>query len=383
MDLLYFDNAATTRTSQEVRAAMQPWLEERWGNPSSVHRLGLGAREALDEARGRVARAVGATPEQVVFTSGGSEANNLAVLGLARARAASGRHIVVGPTEHPSVRAAAEALREEGFELEFARLDDNAALDLDHFTSLLREDTVVVAQMLVCNQLGSIYPIAEVARRVRTHAPHAALHVDAVQALGKLDVRLSELGADTLSLSAHKLYGPKGAGALIKRPNLRLRPLIFGGGQESGLRSGTENVAGLVGFGVAAKLAAAHQPEAWRQLVELRARLCAGLSELDLEVFEAGRQAQPRQPAILTLIVPGAPAEVWLHHLDARGVCLSTGSACQARSQELNPSLTAAGLDEARSRQVLRISTSPQTTHAELDALLLALQEVGAELTRL
>ncbi|MCB9914677.1 MAG: aminotransferase class V-fold PLP-dependent enzyme [Planctomycetes bacterium] len=266
MPPVYLDHAATTPLAPEVREAMAPFLAEAFGNPSSVHRLGGAAREALERARGQVARAIGAGRDEVVLTSGGTEANNLAVLGLARARAAHGRHVVVGPTEHPSVRAAAEALVDEGFEVERAPLDAAGALDLAALDGLLRADTVLVAQMLVCNQFGIVYPAAEVARRVRARAPRAALHVDAVQALGKLDVRVSELDADTLALSAHKLRGPKGSGALYVRKGCALRPLVFGGGQERGLRAGTEHVAGAVGLGAAVERAAREQPRALERL---------------------------------------------------------------------------------------------------------------------
>jgi cysteine desulfurase len=201
MQPIYLDNAATTPLAPEVGEAMRPWLEDAFGNPSSRHALGVRAAEALDEARWSVARALGAGPEGVVFTAGGTEANNLAVLGLARA-AGSG-HVLVGPTEHPSVDRAAQALADEGFDVERAALLPGGALDLDDLESKLRADTVLVAQMLANNEVGSVYPLAEVARRVRARAPRAMLHVDAVQGFGKLSVSLGELGADSVALSAH------------------------------------------------------------------------------------------------------------------------------------------------------------------------------------
>lgn len=383
MDSIYLDNAATTPLCPEVRHAMEPWLGEQFGNPSSVHRVGLLARDAVDRARGQVARSVGASAEELVFTGSGTEANNLAVFGLARARAGRGRRVFIGPTEHPSAREAALALRREGFEVEVARLDAHGALDLEDLQARLSADTVLVAQMMVCNQFGSVYPIQQLSRLVRRLAPSAALHVDAVQALGKLDVRVRELDVDSLSLSAHKVRGPKGVGALFVRSGVELAPLIHGGGQEAGRRSGTENVAGVVGFGEAASRAERAQPEDAARLSVMRARLRAGAVELGLSPLEPGSEVQGMQPAILSVLVPGAPAEVWLHHLDARGVCVSTGSACQARKQDLSPALAAAGLDERSARQVLRVSLSPQTTDAELEAALTTLGDVAAELANL
>jgi cysteine desulfurase len=383
MQPIYLDNAATTPLCPEVREAMEPWLGEQFGNPSSVHRLGLRARDAVDRARGLLARSIGASSEELTFTGSGTEANNLAVFGLARARAGSGSDVVLGPTEHPSVRQPALALSREGFEVRTARLDAHGALDLAHLEGLLSERTVLVAQMLVCNQFGSIYPVQQLARLVRGRAPNAALHVDAVQALGKLDLRVRELDADTLSLSAHKVRGPKGVGALFVRRGVEVAPLIHGGGQEAGRRSGTENVAGVVGFGEAAARAERTQPETVERLRPLRERLRAGVVELGLAPIEPGLDSQGMQPAILSARVPGAPAEVWLHHLDARGVCVSTGSACQARKQELSPALAAVGLGEQEARQVLRFSLSPQTTLDELEVALAALRDVAAELARL
>jgi cysteine desulfurase len=381
MDCINLDHAASGPLKAEVRQAMQPWLGECWGNPSSVHRMGLAAREAVDRARVQVARSVGAESNAVTFTGGGSEANNMAVMGLARARRRGGQHIVCGPTEHPSVQVAAMALEEEGFEVSFARLDAWGALDLEHFAGLLRESTVLVTQMLVNNIFGSIYPVAALARLVRQAAPQAVLHTDAVQALGKLDLRMAELCVDACTLSAHKIGGPKGVGALILAPGVNCAPLILGGGQESARRAGTENVAGLVGFGVAAAQAAAGQAENLERLNFLRGLLAEGLAGLGIETYEPG--ADSLQPSIMAVLVPGAPAEVWLHHLDALGVCVSTGSACQANTRDLPPALAAAGLDADRGRALLRFSLAPETTADEIELALTALREVSQGLAQL
>lgn len=378
--MAYLDNAATTRPDPAVVRAMQRAWEEEFANPSSRHRLGVAARAAVDAARSTLAAWCRVPERGVVFTSGGTEANNLAVLGLARARASQGRHVLLGPTEHPCVRDAAQALVEEGFELELLRLDAEGQVDLEDLLGRLRPDTVLVAQMLVNNEFGTLYPVRRLARLVRANAPGALVHTDAVQSLGKVEVSLGELGVHSLALSAHKFHGPKGAGALVLEPGLQPRPLVFGGGQERGLRSGTENVAGIVGLGLAAELAASGLEHSQRHAARLRAQLAAGLASLEgARVLEPGGVGGS-SPAIVSLLLPGPPAEVWQHHLEARGVFVSVGSACQARKGGVSPALLALGLDEEQARQVLRISFSRLTTSAELAAGLEVLLSLSAEL---
>jgi cysteine desulfurase len=379
MEPLYLDNAATTPLAPEVRAAMVPYLETRFGNPSSRHSLGVEAARALGQAREHVARATGARAENVVFTSGGTEANNLAVLGLARAAQKRGRHVLVGPTEHPCVRDAARALVEEGFEVESLRLDARGGLDVEDALTRVRSGTVLVAQMLVNNEFGTIYPVARLARRVRAQAPDALVHVDAVQAAGKVELSLGELGVHSLALSAHKFHGPKGAGALVLADGVRPRPLVFGGDQEHGLRSGTENVAGIVGLGEAARLVEERLVATHAHLAALRAALRTELASVPgVELLEPGG-GEGVTPAIVSLLLPGAPAEAWQHHLEARGVQTSVGSACQARKGGVPAALLALGMDEERARRVLRLSFSRQTTLRDVAAGVAALRAVARE----
>lgn len=377
---IYLDNAATTPIADGVLATMQPFLEGGFGNPSSRHPLGLRAQDAVDEARRRVARATGAEPEGVVFTSGGTEANNLAVLGLARARKArAGNHVLVGPTEHASVRASAEALREEGFEVETLELDAKGDLDLDDLAERLRPSTVLVAVMLVNNEFGTIYAIPRAARIVRANAPQAYVHVDAVQGIGKIDVSLGEIGAHSLSLSAHKIHGPKGAGALVLADGVVPRPLMHGGGQEKGVRSGTENVVGIVGLGVAVEEAVRHLEEfRCADTGALRETLRGGLEQVGgTRLLEPGSE---RSPAIAAVQLPGPPAEVWMHHLEARGVFTSAGAACQAKHRSVPSALVALGLDEESAKRVLRFSFSRFTTEEEVVRTCRILAEVEQEL---
>jgi cysteine desulfurase len=377
----YLDNAATTPLDPRVLEAMTPFLGGPAGNPSARHPLGARAREAIDEARRKLARALAVEPRRVVFTSGGTEANNLAVLGIARARRARGRHVLIGATEHPSVAKAARALELEGFELELLPLGPDGGLDLAGGAARLRRDTVLVAQMLANNETGCVYPIPDLARAVRARSPEAALFVDAVQAFGKLDCSPLELGADCVSTSSHKIHGPMGVGALVFAREMELAPLTHGGGQEQGLRAGTENVAGIVGFGRAAELAEEGRAEVHARLAELRAELVAALAPLPrLRVLEPGRGAAPPLPAIAALHVPGVPAEVLLHHLERRGVYVSAGSACNAGHRTASAGLLALGLGPEEAARVLRFSFARTTTRAEVLRGARVLLEVAQEL---
>jgi len=378
LEAIYLDHAATTPLDPEVRAAMLPWLAGEFGNPSSRHAPGVRAARALEEARSALARAAGARAEQVVFTSGGTEANNLAVLGFARARAGLGRHVLIGATEHPCVREPAQVLAGEGFEVESLRLDARGTLDLDDLARRVRPDTVLVAHMLVNNEFGTVYPLARAARLVRAAAPECLFHVDAVQALGKVEVSLAALGVTSLALGAHKFHGPKGVGALVFDAPVPPRPLLHGGAQERGLRAGTENVAGIVGLGRAAELADGALTHGRAHLAMLAETLLAALAPLGCARVEPGG-SEGCTPAILALRLPGAPAEAWMHHLEARGVYTSVGSACQARKGGLSPALLALGLDERRARQVLRVSFSRHTSVAEVRRAAEHLAELARE----
>lgn len=377
MDPIHLDHAASTRLDPAVRAEMEPYLEELFGNPSSRHPAGVRAAEALDRARRQVARAVAARPEGVVLTSGGTESNHLAVLGLARAAARAG-HVLVGPTEHPSTRGAARALEELGYEVEALALAPDGGLDLEDAARRVRPDTLLVAQVLVQSEVGTVYPVARLARLARSRAPRVRVHVDAVQALGKLDLSLDDLGADTLSLSAHKVHGPKGAGALVVREGVALRPLVPGGGQEHGLRPGTQNVAGAVGLGAAAERADAALEATRAHLAALKEAFARGLEGVPgARLLRAGDESSS---AIAAVHFDGAPAEVRMHHLEARGVYVSAGTACQARSHEVSPTWLALGLAPEAARRVLRVSFARTTTLDEVQRAVQALAEVAREL---
>ena len=380
MNPAYLDHAATSPLDPAVRAAMAPWLGERFGNPSSRHPLGVAAAQALSDARRRVAQALAVDPRRVTFTSGGTEALNLAVLGMARAARDRGRRVVIGPTEHACVRGAAEALAREGFEVARLALDANGDLDLEDAAQKLSRDTVLVAQMLANNEVGTLYDVPRLAQLVRARAPTARLVVDAVQACGKLDCAPLELGADAVAISAHKLHGPQGAGALVLAREAPVEPLVHGGGQEHGLRSGTENVAACVGLGVAIELAEREREPSMARWRGLRARFEDRIASLGgARVLRAG---SAQVPSIVSLVWPGAPAEVRLHHLARLGVYVGVGSACQANKRALSETLRALRLSEDDSRATLRVSMGRDTTEADIDRAAEALEQVARELER-
>lgn len=377
--MIYLDNAASTRPAPEVLAATRAVEEAFFANPSSAHGLGAAAARALEAARGEVAAALGAASTEIVFTSGGTEANALGVLGAARA--ARGRHIVIGGLEHPAVARTAERLAREGYVLTVVAPGRDGVVAAADVVGALRPDTAVIGLMLVNNELGTLQPVAEVARALgalrKSDRPH--LHVDAVQAFGFLRLRPAALGADTLAISAHKIHGPKGVGALWIRPGARLEALWDGGRQERGLRSGTENVAACVGLGCAAALAIAAQDagvgaEIERERDRLERDVLAAVPGARLTVTGA-----PRAPHITSLAFPGLPAEPLLHALEARGVYASAGSACASRTRGPSAVLKAIGVSEDLG--VLRFSlartTTPDDVDAAVDALRGAVEEIS------
>lgn len=363
----YLDHAATTPVRPEVREAMLPFLGgELFGNPSSGHRYGRAVRAAVEEARQAVAGALGVPPGQVYFTSGGTEADNLAILGPAlRARESGGTmHAVVAATEHKAILAAAHEVARLGGRETVLPVDENGLLRIAALEQALAQRPSVVSVMWVNNETGVLQPIAEIARRCR--AAGAVFHSDLVQAFGKVPVSLD--GIDLATISAHKIGGPKGIGAIIVRDPATLAPRQHGGGQQGGVRPGTENVAGIIGLGRAAALAAAELAREGPRLAELRdtllARLRAAIPDLQL----TGEQA-PRAPHILNLQVSGADAESLLAQLDLAGVAASSGSACTTGSVEPSHVLTAMGIARDHALGAIRLSLGHDTTAADIDAV--------------
>ena len=376
---VYLDNAATTRVDDEVAAAMVRAMTVDYGNPSSAHRKGGAAARLLEEARERLASALHANPPDVYFTSGGTEANAIGVLGVAELL--RGRHVVVSAVEHPSVLEAARRLRGRGFEVVEVPPERSGVVSAERLAEAVREDTALVALMRVQNELGTVQPVAAAARAVKARAPRSHFHVDAVQALGKVALDVGEAPIDSMAVSAHKIHGPKGAGALWLRKGARTASLTIGGGQEHGVRPGTENLAGAVALGLAAERAERARPERVRRWDALRALLldrarahCPGLVENGV-----GHAA----PHIVSLGFPGAPAEPLLHAIEAHGVFVSAGSACSSKDKKPSAVLKAIGLPDDVG--VLRFSFGAATTESDIEragaAIGLALAQLAPVVT--
>lgn len=374
---IYLDHAATTPLRPEALEAMLPHLGGAFGNPSSAHALGRAARNALDEAREQLAAELGGSAREVVFTSGGTEANNLAVKGAAWAGKARGSRLVVSAVEHHAVGHAAEHLAKWGFEVAWAPVDGTGRVDPDTLEALLDERTVLVAVMLANNEVGTIQPVREVAELVRARRG-IHLHVDAVQAAPYLDVDVAELGADTVALSAHKFEGPKGVGALWIRRGTPLLAQLHGGSQERHRRAGTENVAGAVGMVTAYALACRAKPTTRARLTELRQRLQDAC--LAVEGVELTGHPVDRVPGLLSLITRGADGVAASVALDLEGIACSTGSACATGSPEPSHVLAAMGVPDADAPGALRLSLGRSTTEAEVDAAVAVVPRVLAEI---
>ena len=377
--LTYLDNAATTPLDPAVAEAMQPFLRLGFGNPSSLHRAGREARAAVDGARARVAALVGAEPPEIIFTGSGTEADNLALVGAFEADPHR-RHFVASAIEHPAVLETLKHLETRGAAVTLVAPRPDGVLAVEDVERALRPDTRLVTVMTANNVVGTLQPAAEIGRLCRERS--ILFHTDAVQAAGKVPIDVRANAVDLLSMSAHKLHGPKGVGALFVRTGVKIAPLVHGGGQERGLRSATENVAGLVGFGAAAALAGAERPAEAARLVRLRDRLLAGATSALPNVRLLGHPFR-RLPGHLCLSLDGQEGETikLLLALDERGIAVSTGSACSA-SHAGQPShvLVAMGLDPVRARGSLRITLGRFNTEADVDRFLSVFPDVVAGL---
>jgi len=380
---VYLDHAATTPVRPEVLEAMLPYLgREAFGNPSSAHRWGRQARAGVERARHQVADALGADPREVVFTSGGTEADNLAILGTAHAAAARGApmRVAASTIEHKAVLAAAHEVERLGGTCHLVPTGRDGVVDLDGLNRALEERPAVVSIMWVNNETGIIQPVEEVAERCE--ARNVRFHTDAVQAIGKLPVTVARFRSILLALSGHKLGAPKGVGALIVRGQPDIRPLIHGGGQQSGIRPGTENVASIAGLGHAVELAVREQADEARRLEQLRDELEARLQAATPDLVTLA-QAGPRAPHILHVAVPGTDSEAMLMHLDLAGVAVSSGSACATGSVEPSHVLSAMRVPTPLARAALRFSLGHESTEDDVTRAAAVFPECVAKVRRL
>jgi cysteine desulfurase len=365
------DNAAATRPYDAVIAYMDSVMRETYGNPSALHGAGLAAERIVREARGRVAALFGADAESVVFTSGGTESNNAAILCGARARRRQGRRVITTRAEHPSVTESCNALAAEGFEIAFADVDGEGRVIPAAAEALLTEDTILISCAHVNNETGAIQPIEALCEIADAYGKRMdrriAVHADAVQSFGKLPLDALARRADLISVSGHKLHGPKGAGALFIGPDIRINPLLLGGGQERGLRSGTENVPAIAGVGLAAQLAHGNLSARAEKAAACKKRLLAALRAGAGDIRLNGPDGAEASPYILNVSFLGVKAEVLLHDLEQRGVFVSTGAACSSKKKEGSRVLRAMGLSQAEREGAIRFSFGDFNTEEEAD----------------
>lgn len=365
---VYLDHAATTPLHPKVVEGMLPYLREHWGNPLSLHRFGEMPREALEKARDQVADLVGAQPKEIYFTASGSEANNMAIKGAALMNQKAGKHIIVSAIEHHSVLNSAQTLEKLGFEVTVIPVDEHGLVNPDDVAAAIREDTILVSVMHASNEIGTIEPIAEIAQAVKERDPRSRpyFHTDAVATAGILPVDVKELGVDLLSLTGNQFYGPQGAGALFIRKGVRVMPLIDGGIQEGGRRAGTENVAAIVGLGVAAELAKAEREDWARHLIPLRDRLIERLTTEMENVYLTGHPTL-RLPGHVSVCVEFIEGESMLLFLSMQGVAVSSGSTCTSRALKASHVLTAIGVPAALAQGSLVFTMGQDDTREDVD----------------
>jgi cysteine desulfurase len=364
MHHLYFDYNATTPVAPKVREAMLPFLGEHFGNPSSSHALGRAAHEAVEDARGHLAGLLGCDPDEIVFTGGGTESNNLALLGTAlRVGRSAGGHLVISAIEHPSVAEPARFLERMGFDITVVPVGAQGTVQASAVRRALRDDTLLVSIMHANNEVGTVQPLREIA--AACHAAHVPLHADAAQSVGKLRTHIDELDVDLLTVAGHKMYAPKGVGALFVRQGVALEPVLRGAGHEAGMRPGTENVAGIVGLGIAAQMAAKNLDDTQARLEQLRDRLQELLLDAIGERLIVHGARAARLPNTLSVSFP----DVTGHELLARipELCASTGSACHSETDAMSPTLAAMGVSREVARGTIRLSLGWYTTEDDVE----------------
>lgn len=367
MQQIYLDNAATTPVDKRVVQAMQSCLTENYGNPSSTHSLGTKAKETLEKAREITANMLNCEPTEIVFTSSGTESINLAIQGIARANRNKGKHIITTKIEHPAVLKTCEYLeKNEGFQITYLGVDSQGLIDLKQLEQAIRKDTILITIQYANNEIGTIQPIAEIGQIARKH--NIPFHTDACQAAGYFDIDVNKLNVDLLTLNGSKIYGPKGAGILYARQETEISPLIFGGGQEHGMRGGTENVAGIIGFAKALEIATTEKEQETKRLTILRDKL---INDIQQKIPEAQLNGHPtkRLPNNVNITIPSIDAQTIVLLLNENGIYASTGSACASHKLEPSHVLTALGQSSQQAHSALRFSLGRSTTEEHINKL--------------
>ena len=375
----YFDNSATTRCYPEVAEIVVKTMTEDFGNPSAMHLKGVEAEKYVREAAQILAKILKVNEKEIIFTSGGTESNNLALLGGADANKRSGNHIITTSVEHAAVGQPAERLEQMGYEVTIVPVDHRGVVQLEALEKALRPDTILVSTMYVNNEVGAVMPVEEIAKLVHEKSPKALYHVDAIQAFGKYRIYPKKAGIDMLSVSSHKIHGPKGVGFLYINEKARIQPQILGGGQQAGMRSGTDNVPGIAGLGVAAKMVYTDFDKKIEHMYQLKERLAEGFLKLP-DVRLNGMEIREGAPQILSASFLGVRSEVLLHTLEEKGIYVSAGSACSSHKRKAAGTLSAMGMEAAQRESTLRFSFSEENTFEEVDY---ALEVIGQVLPML
>jgi cysteine desulfurase len=377
--MLYLDYCATTPIYDEVIDVITAAMKTHYGNPSSLHRIGMDAEQVVIQARKSISAMLQCHSNEIIFTSGGTESNNLAIKGTVYAHKNRGKHIITSAIEHSSVYECMAQLEQQGFRVTYIPADQTGAFQLDDVRNAIEEDTVLVSLMHVNNEMGRIQPIQAVGQWLRQY-PKISFHVDAIQSIGKLEVFPQQLGADLLSISAHKFGGPKGIGLLYRRAGLELRPELIGGGQEFGIRSGTENVAFIAGMAKAMQITIDNRKQQAAAMYLLREKLIAQLSTIDSLIVNGTEVLEHMAPQLVHFCFPGMRAEIVIHALEQQGICISTRSACSSGLIQPSRVLLAMGMDPELARCGLRVSYSAQQTSKDIDFFIESLRKVVAEL---
>ncbi|MCR5103795.1 MAG: cysteine desulfurase [Eubacterium sp.] len=370
----YFDNSATTRVYDEVIDIMVKVMREDYGNPSSLHLKGLDAEHIIKDSSAKIAKVLKCLPEEIVFTSGGTESNNMAIIGSALAKRRHGKHIIVSSVEHASVSAVMQFLIKEGYEVTYIPAGENGQVDVDAFADAVRDDTILVSCMHINNELGSVMPVEQIGRAVKAKNKDVYFHVDAIQSFGKIEVLPKKINADLVSVSGHKIHGPKGSGFLYIKKGLLIRPVIYGGGQQKNMRSGTENVPAIAGLGVAVEKTFENFEEKTAHIASLRDRLVNELTKI--ENVYCNTDVSKGAPHIASISFVGVRSEVMLHALEDKGIYVSSGSACSSNKKKESAVLTAIGLDKDRIESTLRFSFGEQNTVEEVDYAIEVIKEL-------
>ncbi len=378
---VYFDNSATTRVFDSVRDIVVKTMTEDYGNAASAHMKGVEAERYIKEAAGIIAKTLKVNEKEILFTSGGTESNNLAIIGTALANQRAGKHIISSNIEHPSVYNTLNFLEEQGFEITYLPVDDKGHISLLQLEETVRPDTILVSVMYVNNEIGAVEPVEEISKVIKSKNPSTYLHVDAIQAYGKFEIYPKRLGIDMLSASAHKIHGPKGVGFLYIDEHVKIHPIIFGGGQQRGLRSGTENVPGVAGLGAAAKEMYTDHRQKEDHLYGLKDHMIERLGELD-GVYVNSQPGRGSAPQIVSASFEGVKSEVLLHALEDRGIYVSAGSACSSNHPGISGTLKGIGVRNDLLDSTLRFSFSIFNTSDEIDYTIDTLKELLPVLRR-